>query len=68
MITYHEASNDCNSIPRCSIGLNLNVRGNGTLAIERQNDGREEYHPMFITDIIVKCSDTHLLGILKTPN
>ena len=36
---YHEAdetqdaSNDINSIPRCNIGLNLNVRGNGTLVV-----------------------------------
>lgn len=36
---YHEAdetqdaSSDINSIPRCNIGLNLNVRGNGTLVV-----------------------------------
>ena len=29
----HEASNDCNSTPRWSIGLNLNVRGNGTFVV-----------------------------------
>ena len=31
-LDYHEASKDANSIPRCNIGLNLNVSGNGTLA------------------------------------
>lgn len=28
----HDASKDTNSMPRCSMGLNLRVRGNGTLA------------------------------------
>ena len=29
---YHEASRAASSTPRCNIGLNLKVRGNGTLA------------------------------------
>lgn len=32
-ILYQDASRDNSSIPRCSIGLNLNVRGKGTLAV-----------------------------------
>lgn len=35
---YQEASSDSRSIPRCNIGLNLRVRGNGTLAARRQQD------------------------------
>lgn len=32
---YQEASSDSRSIPLCNIGLNLKVRGNGTLAAPR---------------------------------
>lgn len=37
---YQDASSDSRSMPRCNMGLNLSVRGNGTLAA--QITGREE--------------------------
>ena len=37
---YHDASSETSSIPRCNIGLNRNVTGNGTFAakIQRTNE------------------------------